>query len=135
MDLTEGQQTFVLEHRFAVLATLRKNGGPQSTPVYYIYKDGKFYVSSTKDRIKTINIRRDSRVNLCILHESFPFRYVQVQGQARVTDEDLEARSRLIYGTFTETLADDFPDQLAKQGRIIIEITPENAAPDIVQQP
>ena len=130
MVMTEGQEKFVQEHRLAVLTTLRRSGSPQSTPVYYLYENGKLLVSSTRDRFKTINVRRDPRVNLCILDESPPFRYVQIQGKATMTDEDLVETSRRIYMTFRESLADDFPEQLARQGRIILEVTPEVVTPD-----
>ena len=42
-----------------------------------------------------------------------------------MTDEDLVETSKRIYMTFRESLADDFPEQLARQGRIILEVTPE----------
>jgi PPOX class probable F420-dependent enzyme len=129
MVMTEGQERFIQEHRLAVLTTLRRTGSPQSTPVYYIYENGRLLVSSTRDRFKTINIQRDPRVSLCIVDETPPFRYVQVQGKAAVTEEDLVETSRRIYKTFRDSLSDDFPEQLVQQGRIIIEVTPEEVTP------
>ncbi len=130
MVITEGQASFMKEHRLVVLTTLQSDWSPQSTPVYYALEDEKLLVSSTRDRIKTRNAQRDARVNLCILDEAFPFRYVQVWGQATVTDTDLVERSRRIYLTFRASLADDFPEQLVQQQRISIEVTPERVTPD-----
>ena len=130
MVMTEGQERFIQEHRLAVLTTLRRTGSPQSTPVYYIYENGRLLVSSTRDRFKTLNIQRDPRVSLCIVDERPPFRYVQVQGKATVTEDDLVETSRRIYKTFRDSLSDDFPEQLVQQGRIIIEVTPEEVTPD-----
>ena len=130
MIMTEGQEKFIQEHRLAVLTTLRRAGSPQSTPVYYIYENGRLLVSSTRDRYKTINVQRDPRVNLCIVDGSPPFRYVQILGKATVTEEDLVETSRRIYMTFRDSLADDFPEQLVRQGRIIIEVIPEEVTPD-----
>ena len=129
MVMTEGQERFIQEHRLAVLTTLRRTGSSQSTPVYYIYENGRLLVSSARDRFKTINIQRDPRVNLCIVDEAPPFRYVQVQGKATVTEEDLVETSRRIYKTFRDSLSDGFPEQLVQQGRIIIEVTPEEVTP------
>ncbi len=130
MVMTDGQKAFVLERRLGVLTTLHPDGRPQATPVYYVLEDGIFLISCTLDRVKTRNIRRDPRVTLCILDEQFPFRYVQVSGTATVTDNDLLERSSRIFLTFRESLADDFPDQLARQKRIILELTPERVVPD-----
>ena len=130
MVMTKGQEAFVRERRLAVLTTLFANGRPQATPVYYVLEDGKFFISSTRDRVKTRNILRNPRVVLCILDEQFLFRYVQVRGTATVTGEDLVERSRRIFLTFRESLADDFPEQLAQQNRIILVLTPERVSPD-----
>ena len=56
-------------------------------------EDGKFLISSTRDRVKTRNILRNPRVTLCILDEQFPFQYLQVRGTVTVTGEDLAERS------------------------------------------
>ena len=119
------EETFLREHRLCVLSTLRGDGAPQSTPVYYLYEGGKLSISATKDRFKTLNIRRDDRVSVCALAESPPFGYVQVMGRAVVTEEDLVATTRRIYLLFRSELPDDFAGNLVREGRVLLIVTPE----------
>ncbi|MBB4705984.1 MULTISPECIES: PPOX class F420-dependent oxidoreductase [Sphaerisporangium] len=54
------------ESRLGVLATIKKDGRPQLSPVtpYYDREAGVVYVSMTEGRAKTANLRRDPRVSL-----------------------------------------------------------------------
>ncbi|GAA2848219.1 putative pyridoxamine 5'-phosphate oxidase [Actinoplanes cyaneus] len=51
------------ESRLGVLATIRKDGRPQLSPVtpFYDRDAGTIYVSMTEGRAKTTNLRRDPR--------------------------------------------------------------------------
>ncbi|MFQ5860547.1 MAG: PPOX class F420-dependent oxidoreductase [Dehalococcoidia bacterium] len=125
MVLTERQGQFIQEQRLCSLATLRKDGSPQNTLVYYLYEDGKFFITSTKPRIKTINIQRDPRVALCVLQEGPPFNYVQVLGTAVVTEEELVERTARIFLRFRPQLPENFPQYLANEQRVLVVVTPE----------
>ena len=65
--MTPDEETFLDEHRLCVVTTLRADGSPQSTPVYYIHENGKLYISITKTRKKTLNVARDARVTAVVL--------------------------------------------------------------------
>ena len=51
--MTPDEETFLNEHRLCVVTTLRADGSPPSTPVYYVNEGGKLYISVTKSRKKT----------------------------------------------------------------------------------
>ncbi len=53
---------------FAALTTLRIDGSPQTTPVWYVYERGKFIVNSNPERLKVKHLKRDGRVSL-LVHE------------------------------------------------------------------
>ena len=118
------EERFLAGHRFCVVTTLRGDGAPQSTPVYYIYDGGKLYISVTKTRKKTINVRHDARVTAVVLAEERPFRHVQVQGAAVITDDDLVETSRRIWSTFRDELPEDFAKVMADQQRTLMVVTP-----------
>jgi PPOX class probable F420-dependent enzyme len=58
--------TLIAESEVGVLATIKKNGLPQLSPVtpFYNWAAGVIYVSMTEGRAKTANLRRDPRAAL-----------------------------------------------------------------------
>ena len=118
------EEEFLRDHRFCVVSTIRKDGAPQSTPVYYIYENGKLYISVTKMRKKALNAIRNPRVSAVVLAEKEPFKHVQVQGTAIITDENLLQMSKRVWRTFRNPLPDNFQGMLRDQGRTLMVITP-----------
>lgn len=80
-DATE----FIRANHNAVLATFRRDGRPQMSPVTAgVDEEGRVIISVTEDRAKTKNARRDPRVSLCVLNSRFYGEWVQVEGDAEV---------------------------------------------------
>ena len=73
---------------FAHLATIREDGTPQVTPVWFDY-DGEFIlIDSAEGRLKDRNIRRDPRVTIEIQDPVNPYRYVEIRGLVEVVTKD-----------------------------------------------
>jgi PPOX class probable F420-dependent enzyme len=126
MAFTPQEEQFLKDHRFCVVSTVRKDGSPQSTPVYYLYEDSELHISVTEERQKTHNVLRDPRVSVVVLEEAFPFDYVQIMGTAAITKTDLVETSRRIWSTFRDPLPDDFDKRMVDQKRVIMVVTPES---------
>ena len=75
---------FVAEHRWGVLATLRRDGRPQLSNVGYSWDDGLVRISVTADRAKTRNLAADPRATLHVTSADF-WSYVVVEGTAQLT--------------------------------------------------
>jgi PPOX class probable F420-dependent enzyme len=58
--------TFASDRRNALLTTLRRDGRPQQSVVFYLLDDDRFTISLTADRAKTKNLRRDPRAALFV---------------------------------------------------------------------
>ena len=129
--MTPDEETFLDEHRLCVVTTLRADGSPQSTPVYYIHENGKLYISITKTRKKTLNVARDARVTAVALAEESPFRHVQVQGTAVISDEDLVETSRRIWSTFRDELPEDLAQVMQDQQRTLMIVTPTHVTSNL----
>ncbi len=81
----------------AHLATLDPAGFPRITPIWFLWEDGIFYMSSGEERRHVHDLARDPRAGLCIAIEegqtkagSRPYRQIIVRGYAQVqpdTDE------------------------------------------------
>jgi PPOX class probable F420-dependent enzyme len=129
--MTSDEEQFLNDHRLCVVSTLRQDGAPQSTPVYYIYEGGKLYISVTKSRKKTINVARDARVSVVVLAEERPFRHVQIQGTAVISDDSLVETNRRIWSTFRDELPKDFDQVMLDQGRTLMIVTPASVTSNL----
>lgn len=130
MVFTPDENSFIREHRLAVVSTVKKDGGPQATPVYYVYDGEKLFISVTASRKKTVNVQRDPRVAVTVLAEERPFKHVQVAGRAEITNDNLVDMSHRIWSTFREP-PKDFAKLLADQGRVLMVVTPESATSNL----
>ncbi len=134
MTLAPEEEQFLRDNILCVLSTIQRDGSLQSTPVYYFYENGKLFISVTKTRLKTRNVLRDQRVTVVVLHTEPPFPYIQVNGTAMLTEEDLEARTRRIFSMFRPSLPDDFAAMLKEQERQLMVVTPERISSNLGQQ-
>src|SRR5438445_11105871 len=82
MDLEEAREFIRKNHR-AVLATFRRDGTPQLSPVAAdVDPDGMVVVSSREPAMKTKNLRRPPRATLCGMNDGFYGRWVTADGPA-----------------------------------------------------
>ena len=65
MDLARAL-SFASGRRNALLTTLRKDGRPQQSVIFYLLDGDRFTISLTADRAKTKNLRRDPRAALFV---------------------------------------------------------------------
>lgn len=125
---TPEQDAFISRNKWAVVTSLRKDGSPTNSVIFF-YRDGDELVfSTTLSRLKGKTIARDSRVAITVLDEGAPFGYVTVEGRGRIQREDvvpghIKLNEAMRGGAFTPP--EGFAERLASEGRILIHITPE----------
>src|SRR4030095_14517089 len=84
MDLDEARRFLASNHR-AVLAARRRDGSPQLSPVLVgLDREGRATVSTRETAMKTLNVRRDPHVWLCVLNDRFYGNWIQLTGTAQV---------------------------------------------------
>lgn len=84
-------RTFLAERHHGVLATVKASDGrPQLSNVAYALMGEEVRVSTTADRAKTTNARRDPRVSLHVASDDF-WTYVVAEGDATLSDVAREA--------------------------------------------
>jgi PPOX class probable F420-dependent enzyme len=113
----------LLEAKFATLATLGRDGGPQLTEVWFLFADGKVKTSLNASRLKTKYLVARPRCSLFILDLANPFRYLDVRGTAKVEADDdyaLAARLGAKYGA--DVRGHDGPGEK----RVVVTIEPTN---------
>ena len=87
--LTDRVKQFATENHRGVLTCFRKNGMPQISIVTCgAYGEGAAF-STTADRVKLINLQRDSRCSLMIAKDDW-WGYVVLEGKATILSADLD---------------------------------------------
>jgi PPOX class probable F420-dependent enzyme len=119
-----------------VLVTLRRNGRPQLSNVSYAWDAGEqtIVVSTTDDRAKTANLRRDPRVSFYVTSGDF-WSYVVVDGHAELSEvakdpydaavEELVDYYRAVNGDHPDW--DDYRAAMVRDRRLVVRIRAERA--------
>jgi general stress protein 26 len=91
----------------AYLATLDPAGFPRTIPIWFLWEDGIFYMSSGPKSRHVQDLARDPRAGLCIAVEESqteagyrPFRQVMVRGCAQVQPDPGDLWSRKLIGKY-----------------------------------
>ena len=125
LKLTPKAEEFLRGKHFGKLATVRKDGSPHVTPIWYMLDGGRLFINTTTARVKYHNIRRDPRVSF-LVDDGYP--YLMIQGRARVAEErdakkDIETLA--IRYTGEEAGRKAARERYWKDPRVTIEIVPE----------
>ena len=84
VTLSEKVRFFLQERRFAVLATINKDGTPQLTTMWYLLEGDTIVMNTKLGRTKERNMRRDPRISLCF-EEGYD--YLTVSGTVEMIDD------------------------------------------------
>ncbi len=124
---------FMRPRHHAILATVRRDGSPQLSPVTMgVDDDGRIVVATYPDRAKARNARRDPHVSVLVLSDDFGGEWVQVSGSAEVLDlpealEPLVDYFRSISGEHPDW--DEYRDAMHRQGKSLVRVAIERWGP------
>lgn len=134
MDPADARE-FLRTHHNAVLATRRRDGRPQLSPVSVGLDDqGRVTISSRERAYKVRNIRRDPNVSICVLPPNFyGGAWIQVDGTADVQSlpdalEPLVEYYRSVAGEHPDW--DEYRAAMIRDERVLVRVTIERAGPD-----
>ncbi|HEX3908680.1 MAG TPA: PPOX class F420-dependent oxidoreductase [Mycobacteriales bacterium] len=134
MDLDDARAV-IREQHHAVLATMRRDGTPQLSPVAAtVDAEGRVVVSSRETAVKTKNVRRDPRAWLCVFPDGFFGRWVQVEGTVDVASlpeamDGLVEYYRSVSGEHPDW--DDYRAAMQREQRVLIRLELTRAGPDV----
>ena len=80
---------FLAERNIANLVTVRSNGRPHVAPVWYMCEGDRAFVIADGNAVKMRNIRHNPVVVLSVANNDWPYRYVVMDGEAKVTTDHL----------------------------------------------
>jgi PPOX class probable F420-dependent enzyme len=100
----------------AVLATHRRDGSVLLSPVWHEWRDDGFTVVTGSHGIKTQHLRHDPRASIVVAEQSPPYRGVELECKARLTNDGIVEAARRIASrylgedmgsTYAESAGDD----------------------------
>jgi PPOX class probable F420-dependent enzyme len=126
---------FIRPRHQMILATRRRDGSPQMSPVTGgVSAEGAIVISSYPERAKLHNLRRDPVASVLVLSDDFGGAWVQVDGPAEVFDmpsqeaeDGLVEYFRCISGEHPDW--DEYRQAMRDQGKSLIRITPARWSP------
>lgn len=129
-NMTENEiQSFLMDSiRTGKFASVRADGRPHVTPIWYIYENGRLYFNTWHTSIKGKNILRDGRVSILVDEEKPPFAFVIIEGNAEALDislEELATWAGRIGGRYMGAdKAEEFGKRNGGEGELLICVTP-----------
>ncbi len=129
----EDARAFLHENHQAVLATFRRDGRPQLSPVAAgVDDEGRVEISTRETTIKVTNLRRDPRISLCLLSPGWYGPWGQVEGTAEIVERP-EALEPLI--DYYRRISGEHPDwdeyrrAMVDEQRVLVRFEIERAGP------
>ena len=127
---------FLTKHHWGILATRRKNGHLQMSPVTVgLDSEGRAIISSRETAYKVNNLRRDPRAALCAITTTFHGEgWVQINGTADVISlphalDTLIDLQRQVYGEHKNW--PEFHERMVREKRVVIRIDIESVGPKV----
>ena len=134
MDIADALE-FIRANSQAVLATTRRDGRPQLSPVNVVVNPfGQVVLSSRATAVKVKNLRRDPYASLCVTTTAFYGNWCQVEGAVTVVDLP-EAMDGLI--DYYRSASGEHPDwdeyraAMVSERRVLVVIDVARAGPSV----
>ena len=105
VEITADVESFLRERPTATLGTIRGDGSPQASVLWYLWDRNEFVMSTIRSTAKWKNLRRDPRCSLCI-EEPESGRMVVAYGDARLEDVDVWSKTREIVDKYYDDPGD-----------------------------
>jgi PPOX class probable F420-dependent enzyme len=128
-EMTAEERRAFLTHgtRTAKLATVRSDGRPHLAPIWFVLDGDDLVFTTGKETAKGRNIRRQSRVSLCVDDDRPPFAYVMVEGDVEISEDsaDLLRWATAIGGRYMgQDQAEAFGRRNAVPGELLVRVRP-----------
>lgn len=129
----EGALDFIRKQHRGVLATYRKDGQVQLSPVLAaVDAKSRVVISTRVTSMKARNLRRNSRASFCALSERFFGAWYTVEGDVEILElpdamEPLVDYYRATSGEHPDW--DDYRKAMVSEGRVLLRLTVDRSGP------
>jgi PPOX class probable F420-dependent enzyme len=113
--------------RTGKLAYTSADGRPLVTPIWFIVEDGALVFNTAKESAKGRALARDPRTTICVDLQEPPYGFVQVQGNAELS-EDLGELVRTATAIAARYMGEDRAEEIGKRngapGELVVRLRP-----------
>ncbi len=118
-------EVFLKEPNVAVLATVDAKGRAHGAPIWYLYDDGVFIISTGRGSQKARNVEASPDVTLVVDQRTLPYYAVMAQGRAEIGPGLAEQdHLRLCVRYLGEELAKAYLAGVSNEDAITIRLRP-----------
>jgi PPOX class probable F420-dependent enzyme len=113
--------------RTGKLAYAGADGRPLVAPIWFIVEDGVLVFNTGKDTVKGRALARDPRATLCVDLEEPPYGFVQVQGEAEISEDpgELVRTATAIAARYMgQERAEEFGKRNGVPGELVVRLRP-----------
>jgi PPOX class probable F420-dependent enzyme len=107
---------------FATVATLDRDGAPQTSVVWFMRDGDTLVFSTTAGRQKARNLARDRRVSLTVFDIENPYHSVDIRGTVELVEDREKSLPRKLSQKY---LDEDPPPEPEEMLRLIVRVTPQ----------
>lgn len=122
--------SFLEKQTNLILATARRDGSPQLSPVWYLWKDGAFVISTNTRTAKWWNLKKDPRCSVCV-DEPATGQMVVAYGEADLDDGDVWDTTWKLVAKYRqlEEVQGHMDEIFTGQQRVLITVRPRKLIP------
>ena len=113
--------------RTGKLAFASADGRPLVTPVWFIVEDGCLVFNTGKETAKGRALARDRRTTICADLDEPPYGFVQVQGNAELSEDPgelLRTATAIAARYMGQDRAEEFGKRNAAPGELVVRLRP-----------
>lgn len=119
-------EDFLSESNIARVATVKPDGSPHVTPVWYLWENNQLLISVMKGSVKEGNIKQNNKVAVTVDSNTAPNKGVIIEGTAKIEELREEIQRRICQRYLkTENIDKYLEWSRGKYQSILIRIHPE----------
>jgi len=113
--------------RTGKLSYLAGDGRPLVAPVWFVLEGDSLVFNTNKDTAKGRSLARDPRISLCVDLDEPPYAFVQVQGEAELSEDPAElvrTATSIAARYMGAGLAEQFGRRNGVPGELVVRLRP-----------
>lgn len=123
--MADDMEAFLKEANVAVLTTVDRKGRPHGAPIWYLYDDGEFVISTSRGSQKARNIDANPEICLVIDKRTVPYYAAMAHGRAEIRPKLSETeRLRLAVRYLGDKRGKAYVTRVPDEGGITIRLKP-----------